>query len=154
MSLLIGCLVIAASATAETIAGTADVIDADTFEIHGERIHLLDVDAPEIDQTCKRPNGDAWPCGQQAMAKLAGWIGHRVVSCQSERKDRDGRWLAHCEAGGEDMAQWLASRGWAVPYRECKCESVRAASEYAQKDRSGLWSGTFVMPWEWRKTQE
>lgn len=127
-----GCLGIAASTTAEASAGTADVIDADTLDIQGERIRLLNVDAPETDQTCQRPNGSAWPCGQQAMSKLAGWIGHCIVTCQTERKDRYGRWLAQCEAGGEDMGQWLASRGWAVPYRDCKCESIRAASEYAR----------------------
>jgi len=35
------------SAAAETIAGRASVVDADTIEIHGERTRILDIDAPE-----------------------------------------------------------------------------------------------------------
>jgi endonuclease YncB( thermonuclease family) len=49
------------------------------------------------------------------------------------------------------MARWLASRGWAVPFRDCKCEVIRDASEGAQSLQRGIWSGAFVMPWEWRK---
>ena len=40
------------AAHAETIAGRATVIDGDTLEIHGERIRILDIDAPEKDQFC------------------------------------------------------------------------------------------------------
>ena len=140
-----------ASAHAETIAGQASVIDGDTLEIHGERIRLLDVDAPESRQTCARPDGTEWRCGQEAALRLSDWIGTRTVTCEAGRKDQYGRWLAHCESGGEDMARWLASRGWAVPFRECKCEVVRDASDGAKSLQRGIWSGTFVMPWDWRK---
>jgi endonuclease YncB( thermonuclease family) len=54
----------------------------------------------------------------------------------------------HCKAGGEDIARWLASREWAVPYRECKCEVIRDASEGAKSLQRGVWSGTFIIPWE------
>lgn len=144
-------LTLAPAAFADPIAGQASVIDGDTIEIHGERIRLLDIDAPESDQTCTRPDGPEWRCGQQVALKLSGWIGKRTVTCDADRKDRYGRWLANCEAGGEDMARWLASRGWAVPYRDCKCEVIREASDYAKNDRSGIWNGTFQMPWDWRK---
>ena len=40
-------MILATSAvTAETIAGRASVIDGDTLEIHGQRIRILDIDAP------------------------------------------------------------------------------------------------------------
>ena len=138
------------TAHAETIAGRASIVDADTLEIHGERIRLLDVDAPESRQTCTMPNGSEWKCGQEAALKLADWIGERTVICEAGRKDRYGRWLANCMSGGEDMARWLASRGWAVPYRDCKCEVIRTASEGAKSLQRGVWAGSFVMPWVWR----
>lgn len=141
----------ASAASDHEVKGQASVVDGDTLDIHGERIRILDVDAPESKQTCTRPDGIEWRCGQQAALKLAGWIGQRIVTCEASRKDRYGRWLAHCEAGGEDMAQWLASRGWAVPYRECKCELVREASARAQAASAGIWASTFQMPWDWRK---
>ena len=147
-------LVLASSAAnADTISGRASVIDGDTLEIHGERIRLLDVDAPESRQTCTRPDGSQWKCGQQAAIALSDWIGTRTVTCETGRKDRYGRWLANCMSGGEDMARWLASRGWAVPFRECKCDVIRDASESAKSLQHGIWSGTFLMPWQWRKQQ-
>ena len=35
------------TARVDTIAGRASVIDGDTLEVHGERIRILHVDAPE-----------------------------------------------------------------------------------------------------------
>lgn len=138
------------AASADTITGRASVIDGDTIDIHGERIRILDIAAPETQQTCTRPDGTEWHCGQEAALRLSKWLGNRVVSCEIHRRDPYKQWLARCEAGGEDLAQWLASRGWAVPYRECKCETIRTASDNAKLLQLGIWSGIFVMPWEWR----
>ena len=41
-----------AVALAEDITGTASVIDGDTIDIHGTRIRLHGIDAPESRQTC------------------------------------------------------------------------------------------------------
>jgi endonuclease YncB( thermonuclease family) len=150
LALLTALVLIASSAHAETIAGRASVIDGDTLEIHGERIRILDIDAPESRQPCIRPDGSQWRCGQQAALALADWIGARAVTCDTDRRDRYKRWLARCQVGGEDIALWLAANGWAVPYRDCKCETVRGASQYAELHGLGIWSGTFMMPWEWR----
>ena len=73
------------------------------------------------------------------------------VSCETARKDRYGRWLARCKAGGEDIALWLAAQGWGVAYKDCRCETIRGASEYAELNRLGIWSGSFDMPWDWRR---
>ena len=44
--------------------------------------------------------------------------------------------------------------GWAVPYRVCKCEVVRDAAGRAKATKIGIWSGTFVMPWDFRHSQQ
>lgn len=46
--------------------GVASVIDGDTLEIHGSRIRLHGIDAPESRQACTESNGAAWRCGQAA----------------------------------------------------------------------------------------
>jgi endonuclease YncB( thermonuclease family) len=156
MRLAISALVLllaSSAANAETIAGRASIIDADTLEIHGQRIRILDVDAPESRQTCTRADGLEWRCGQQAALALADWIGVRPVTCETARKDRYKRWLGRCSVASIDLAEWLASQGWAVPYKTCKCETIRAASTDAQAGKRGIWSGAFAMPWDWRKQQ-
>ncbi len=141
----------ASAAASDELTGRASVIDGDTLEIHGERIRILDIDTPESRQTCTRPDGAKWRCGQKASLALANWIGARTVTCDSTGKDRYGRWLARCTVGGADIAEWLAESGWAVPYRDCKCEVVRSASGRAKAAGAGIWSSNFEMPWEWRK---
>jgi endonuclease YncB( thermonuclease family) len=141
----------ASAASAETIAGQASVIDGDTLDIHGQRIRILDIDTPESRQPCTRPDGVEWRCGQQAALALSEWIGARVVICESDKLDRYKRHLARCAIDGSDVAEWLAANGWAVPYRNCKCNAVRDAAHAARAAQLGIWTSAFTLPWEWRK---
>ena len=138
------------AASAETIAGRASVIDGDTIDIHGERIRILDIDAPESRQTCSAADGTEWRCGQKAGLALSGWIGQRTVTCVTDKLDKYNRHLAHCAVGFQDMGQWVATHGWAVPYRDCKCEVIQDAAKAAKLAKLGIWSGTFTLPWDWR----
>jgi endonuclease YncB( thermonuclease family) len=153
LSLPVGLLLssVAVQASADTIAGRASVIDGDTLDIHGQRIRILDIDAPESRQPCTRPDGVEWRCGQQAALALADWIGARPVICETDKLDRYKRHLARCTVGGEDLAKWLAANGWGVPYRDCKCEVVRGAADGAKASGLGIWASAFMLPWEWRK---
>jgi endonuclease YncB( thermonuclease family) len=91
----------ASAAHAETIAGLASVIDADTIQVNGEVIRFLDVDAPERDQVCSQALGDvAWACGQEAAFALIDWIGTSTVQCETTGLDRYRRHLARCSVGG------------------------------------------------------
>ncbi len=52
------------------VAGVASVIDGDTLEIHGQRIRLHGIDAPESRQLCHL-DGKPWQCGKDAANALA-----------------------------------------------------------------------------------
>jgi endonuclease YncB( thermonuclease family) len=94
---------VSSSAHAETIAGRASVIDADTLQINGERIRILDIDAPEKDQFCQQAVGDVtWECGVEATFALIDWIGEADVVCETDRLDRYKRHLARCTVEGEE----------------------------------------------------
>ena len=79
-------------------------------------------------QTCRRSDGMVVPCGRLATAALAGLIGGQSVTCDLFERDRYGRWLGRCSVGGDDVANWLALHGLAIPYRSCACITVRGLS--------------------------
>ena len=142
-------------ADAEVLTGPALVIDGDSIVILGERIHILDVDAPENAQFCFKKaeslEQGAWHCGQDAAHALADLIGRQNVTCDTAMRGTHSGWLARCTVGGEDLARWLAASGWAVPSHSCKCEIVRSAAGRAKSAQLGIWSSAFTMPWDWRK---
>lgn len=140
-----------ASATAsERVVGVASVIDGDTLEVHGQRIRLLGIDAPESRQTCMR--GDKpWRCGKDAAFALADKIGHKPVACEAKGKpDRYGRAIAVCQLDGEDLNAWMVREGWAMAYRQYSRAYVEDEAA-ARESRRGIWSSEFTPPWEWRK---
>jgi len=131
------------------ITGVASVIDGDTIEIHGQRIRLHGIDAPESSQLCVRPTGERWRCGQQASFALADQIGRATVRCERRDMDRNGRVVAACLANNEDLNRWMVLNGWAVAYRRYSLDHV-ADEDTARRGRINIWSGDFDLPWDWR----
>lgn len=132
------------------LCGQAIVIDADTLEIHGQRIRLHGIDAPESNQLCERANGTDYRCGQVAALALADWIARAEVSCRQTGVDRWKRAIAICNVRGEDMGAWLVSSGNALAFRRYSLDYV-ADEDAARMAGRGVWQGRFVMPWEWRQ---
>jgi endonuclease YncB( thermonuclease family) len=148
---LILCLLFSAlPAAAQTITGVASVTDGDSLEIRGIRIRLHGIDAPESRQLCTRPSGETWRCGQQAALALSDRIGRRSVSCESLDTDRYGRTIAVCLQDGVDLNAWMVREGWAAAYRQYSRDYVLAEADARRAGRN-IWSGTFVMPWDWRR---
>jgi endonuclease YncB( thermonuclease family) len=135
------------TATSDLI-GRASVIDGDTIEIHGRRIRLNGIDAPESSQTCE-VNGKMYQCGQRASFALADFIAARTVSCQQTGTDRYRRAIAKCFAAETDLGRWMVSQGWAIAYRRYSLEYVDA-EESARSSKAGIWAGSFVEPEQWR----
>ena len=131
------------------VAGTATVIDGDTLEIHGQRIRLHGIDAPESRQLC-RLDGKPWHCGRDAANALAEKIDRRPVTCEDLGRDRYKRIIARCTVAGEDLEKWMVANGWALAYRRYSLDYVDQEAE-AQAARRGIWAGEFVKPWEWRR---
>ena len=137
---------------ADELVGRATVVDGDTLGIRDQKIRLHGIDAPESSQRCTRPNGKEWRCGQKAANALSDKIGQRNVRCVGDKRDRWGRRIAVCHLGSQDLNAWLVRRGWAVAYLRYSKDYV-GQEDRARKAKAGIWSGTFEMPWDWRKAQ-
>jgi endonuclease YncB( thermonuclease family) len=138
-----------AAASAADLIGRASVIDGDRLEIHGQRIRLFGVDAPESRQTCEAA-GQTYRCGQQAALALADHIARRTVACEPRDTDRYGRIVAVCRAGSEDLNAWLVSKGWALAYLQYSTAYV-GQEQAAHVAGLGIWRGAFTAPWDWRR---
>lgn len=139
----------AATPSTDSIIGQASVIDGDTLEIHGTRIRLHGVDAPESNQLCMIQSSKS-RCGQRASLALSDKIGGGVVSCTPRDMDRYGRVVAVCHAHGEDLNGWMVASGWAMAYRDYSADYVQQ-EQRATAAKVGIWQGEFVPPWDWRR---
>jgi endonuclease YncB( thermonuclease family) len=133
---------------AAAVVGVASVIDGDTIEIHGQRIRLHGIDAPEASQPCDL-DGKPWRCGRASANALAEYIGRRTVTCEPRDRDRYGRVVAACSVGGFSLSAWMVREGWAVAYQRYSQDFV-ADEVAARAARRGIWRSTFMVPWEWR----
>lgn len=141
-------IALALPAGAETLSGRARVIDGDTLAIGAEHVRLFGIDAPEHGQTCDR-SGRVWACGQHATQALAALAGKGALVCDVQDRDRYGRAVSVCMAGGTDLAEALVQQGAAVAYRRYSLRYV-AAETRARAQRSGIWSGQMVTPEAYR----
>jgi endonuclease YncB( thermonuclease family) len=135
---------------AAEITGAARVVDGDTVEVQGVKIRLHGIDAPESKQQCQRTSGEFWACGKQATLALAEKINGSQIRCDGRDQDRYGRVIAVCFSGDTDLNAWMVSQGWAVSYRKYSEDYVRQ-EETAQSVHLGVWTGKFIMPWDWRR---
>ncbi len=134
---------------ADALTGIPTVIDGDTIDIHGQRIRLHGIDAPESKQVCGA-GGEKYRCGQKAALGLSDRIGRGSVTCEAKGTDRYDRVIAVCFKGQEDLNGWLVSEGLAVAYRRYSQDYVTHEAQ-ARSMSVGLWAGEFIMPWDWRR---
>lgn len=125
--------------------GNAQAADGDSLRLQGDRIRLLGIDAPELDQLCWDKEGAEWPCGRAAHAELARQVAAGPVTCQPEGTDRYGRTLARCSAAKVDLGGALVRAGLALA-----TDGYGAEQSAARLQRIGLWQGRFIDPKTWR----
>ena len=140
------------------ISGVAKVIDGDTIKIDNKKIRLMGIDAPENKQKCKQTwlsisfisFEKEYPCGLIATNKLKTKIDDKFVICNYTNRDRYKRYIAECFLNKTNINSWMVLIGQAVAYKKYSKKFV-AQENIAKKEKLGLWSGTFEMPWVYRK---
>ena len=125
----------------DTVPGRAEVVDGDTLRIGTERIRLHAMDAPERGQRCEPVVGRPADCGALASRALENFVAGRTVTCTGRNRDRYGRLVAVCRAGGTDLGGWMVAQGLAVAYRRFGLDYV-AAEAAARAAGRGFWAGS------------
>jgi len=144
---LAAAMLITAPALAADIVGRASVIDGDTIEIHGVRVRLDGVDAPESRQTCQDASGRPYRCGQVSANALDRFLSaSQPTSCRPTGKSYE-RVVALCHrADGADVGRWLVANGFAIDWVKYSRGRYAAEQRKAQAGRFGIWTGRFEMP--------
>jgi endonuclease YncB( thermonuclease family) len=139
----------------DPVKGGPRVIDGDSLTIAGAKpgqgteVRLHGIDAPEYHQTCLDENGREWACGKEAARFLRGLVEGREVDCRPIDRDRYGRLVADCMAGGMSLNDEMLKAGYAVTYRAISARRASLESE-ASAAKRGIWRGRFERPETWR----
>lgn len=127
----------AQSGNATDTIGVASVIDGDTIEIHGQRIRLSGFDTPERGKRCGKTN-----MHQQAAFALSNFIGGQTVHCDSDERDRYGRVVATCTAGGVDLGKFMVREGFGRDWPKYSGGKYASEERSARRLSKGVWSPT------------
>ena len=131
------------------LAAEVRVVDGDTLRLGDRTVRLAKIDAPERGQTCGDAGGRGFDCGAAAAEALSRLVNGRSVVCLVGGRDRFGRGLGQCTAGGVDLNAGLVRAGWALAYADDP--GLAALEVEARRAARGLWAGGFTRPEEWRR---
>jgi endonuclease YncB( thermonuclease family) len=126
------------------MTGRAVAMDGDSLRLDGVELRLEGLDAPELRQTCVAATGEV-ACGRMARDTLAALLDDGAVTCRVGKRDRYGRGLAQCSAGGRDVNRELVRSGAAIASGDYEAEEREARSQ-----RRGVWATRFEQPADWR----
>lgn len=136
----------------QPVIGVGSVIDGDTIEIHGQRIRVNGIDAPESKQYCDDAKGSEYPCGRRSAGALEGFLAaSRPVHCKFVTWDRYHRFVGDCQrADGASVAAWMVEHGQALDWPRYSHGAYSSQQAKAEAAKVGLWVGNFQAPWDWR----
>ena len=136
--------------SAQDLAGRAIVVDGDTIEVHGTRIRLFGIDAPESAQLCRRADSKQYPWVPMLRKNsLPSLNNDRLCAHQLIVIDTGGS-LAVCSIAGVDLGDWMVRSGLAVDFTRHSRGKYATAQKEAEFAKRAMWSGSFVAPWDFR----
>ncbi len=126
------------------------VVDGDTIHLHGTRIRLLGIDAPESGQICHDKTARPFDCGAAATAALGALVAGEEISCRLYGHDRWHRRLGVCRTSGSEINRFMVATGMA--YARSELPVLQIAETIAWLGGRGFWEGSFTSPQLWRRS--
>lgn len=148
--LVIGALLFAHCAFAETTGKVIGISDGDTLTVLVDqqqiKVRLVEIDAPE--------KGQAF--GNKSKQSLSALCFNKTAKLDDKGKDRYGRTLARVYCDGVDANTEQIRRGMAWVYdRYVTDRGLYSIQDEAMAAKRGLWVDSQpVPPWEWRVKQK
>ena len=155
---------------ADNLLGPAmgNAIDGETLFLRGVEVKLFGMDAVEADQVCQDAAGADYPCGRRATHALQKLLQEGAAICFPMFAVNDNRLVAACELTGEgldapsspiefmregrerNLSRLMIARGHALSVG-IGAQYFRPDQDEAQRQRVGIWQGSFQPPSAWRR---
>ena len=135
-----------------TYANKVRIVDGDTIHINKVKYRLHGIDAPEIKQDCK-VNERKYDCGVKSKNFLESLVENKEITCKRKNIDKYKRIIATCYTDELNINKEMVKSGWAIAYRYYSKKYVKEEL-FAQKNKLGMWQGSFLEPREWRKKKK
>lgn len=137
-------------AIGQTLSGQGRALDGSNLVVGGMPVHLHGMEAPSLHQMCRTSKGTEWPCGRKAFQRLSQLVNQQQVTCTVTMEAPPGV-AARCSTpGAGDISRLMVMEGWAaVP--ALVAADYRREETVAVAEGRGIWSGSLVLPWDWRQ---
>ena len=130
-------------------ANKVRIVDGDTIHINKVKYRLHGIDAPEIKQDCK-VNERKYDCGVKSKNFLESLVENKEIKCKQKNIDKYKRIIATCYTKELNLNKEMVKSGWAIAYRYYSKKYINDEL-FAQKNKLGMWQGSFLEPRKWRK---
>ena len=139
----------------------ANAMTADTLYIAGQEVRLFGIQGLPEDEICTNGDGQAFPCGRQAVEFLQTVLSRGQATCHATIATGPTQWLGACFLASapvnfrsiaerpfvdpEDLASTIGATmvrsGWAIATGPGR-EFYGVLQDQAQQQRLGMWQGT------------
>jgi len=127
------------------------VIDGDTIKVGKNSLRIWGIDAPELKQKCTKDSIE-FDCGIIAKKLLTQIVLNDPIKCNIIDIDKYQRKIVQCTAiNNFDIGLMMVQLGWALDYEEYSNGFYKTTQQDAINEKRGLWSTSFIKPWEWRR---
>ena len=125
------------------------VVDGETLMLGDRPLRLFGLGAPGRGEPC-HDGLRQLDCGNAAAQALAHLVAERGVDCRLHGRDRHGRALGVCRAGGVELNASMVAAGWALA-DAAAVPALGPLEAQARQSGRGLWAGGFAPPETWRR---